>query len=241
MKKVNKSAKVKIAEAKVRIAQRKLAEAKKALKEAETQTINGYNIAELGKGRFIDLSKSVIEIGDDGAAWAVQLPAESKYAGKYFVWGDCDYEEYINDYYDIQDEYDEDEDDEDEDDYDEDEDDFDPQAYWDEVGLSDFGYQFIKYGDEAYAIKGYITDSIEGITRDDITWGRVHGIEFEEETGAGQNEIVFDTDEDTNEYFVSDPCRTGIAGVYFGKDAYRFAHNVNCVSFGIKPKLDDED
>jgi len=233
----SKSAKVKIAEAKVRIAQRKLAEAKKALKETETKTINGYTISELGKGRFIDLSESVVEIDDDGATWAVQLPAESKYAGKYLVWGYCDYEDYINDYYDILDNRDDEYDDDEDDEYA----DFDPQEYWNEIGLSDFGYEIIRYGDEAYAIRGYITDSIEGITRDDITWGRVRGIEFEEETGAGQREVVFDVDKDTNEYFVSDPCRTGTAGLYFGKDAYRFAHNVNCVSFGIKPKLDNKD
>ena len=241
MKKTNKTtqakpAKVKIAEAKVRIAQRELVEAKKALKEAETQTINGYSIAELGKGRFIDLSESVFVLDDDGATWAVQLPAESKYAGKYLVWGYCDYEEYINDYYDILDSED-DWDDEDEDD----EDGFDPSAYWDEVGLSDFGREFEVNGEEAYAMRGYITDSTEGITRDDITWGRVRGIAFEEEIDAGQNEVVFEIDEDTNEYFVSDPCRTGTAGLYFGKDAYRFAHNVNSVSFGIRPKLDDDD
>ena len=233
MKRLNKSAKVKIAEAKVRIARRKLAEAKKALKEAETKTINGYPISELGKGRFIDLSESVVVIDDDGATWAVQLPAESKYAGKYLVWGYCDYEDYVNDYYDILDNQDDEDDD---DDYD-----FDPQAYWDEIGLHKFGREFMINGEEAYTMRGYITDSIEGITRDDITNGNVRGIKFKEETDAGQNEVVFDVDEDTNEYFVSDPCRTGTAGVYFGKDAYRFAHNVNGVSFGIAPDLDDED
>lgn len=77
MKKVNKptnvkSARVKIAEAKVRIAQRKLVEAKKALKEAE-----------LGEGHFVDLSDT-FESDDD--LYSVQLPAESKYAGKYLVY-----------------------------------------------------------------------------------------------------------------------------------------------------------
>lgn len=76
MKKVNKpinvkSAKIKIAEAKVRIAQRKLAEAKKALKEAEVG------------GHFVDLSDTV-DANDD--LYSVQLPAESKYAGKYLVY-----------------------------------------------------------------------------------------------------------------------------------------------------------
>jgi len=141
MKKINKSAKVKIAEAKVRIAQRKLAEAKKALKEAETQTINGYNIAELGKGRFIDLHESVITLDDDGV-YAVQLPAESKYAGKYLVYGI-----YADK---AEDEYDEDDED--------DEDDCDPDGPWtaeayifdsipEKIDIDDFKWGFV-HGDE---------------------------------------------------------------------------------------------
>lgn len=193
MKKLNKtiqakSAKVKIAEAKVRIAQRKLAEAKKALKEAETKTINGYPIEELGKGRFIDLHESVITLDDDGA-YAVQLPAESKYAGKYFVWG------YIprgNNYMD-----------------------------WD--------------------VKAYITDSIENIDIRDIIWGRVDSLLEYEDCGEEADPLSFEIDEDTNENFVTDEQRDDTIGLYFGEDACRFIWNVNSVSFGIRPKLDDDD
>ena len=193
MKKVNKptnvkSAKVKIAEAKVRIARRKLAEAKKALKEAETKTINGYPIAELGKGRFIDLHESVIEIDDDGA-YAVQLPAESKYAGKYFVWG------------------------------------------------------YIPRGDSYmdWDVKAYVTDSIENIDIRDIIWGRVNSLLEFEDSGEEDEPLEFEIDEDTNEHFVTDEQRDDTIGLYFGKDAHRFIWNVNYVSFGIRPELDDED
>ena len=215
MKKVNKpanvkSAKVKIAEAKVRIAQRKLAEAKKALKEAETKTINGYTIAELGKGRFIDLSESVITLDDNGV-YAVQLPAESKYAGKYLVYGI--YADKAED---------EDEDEDEELDEDEDDDEYDLDGPW-TAG--------------AYIFDSIP----EKIDIDDFKWGFVHGDELDEDDGEGQQPIEFIIDADTNEYFVSDQMRDDTIGLYFGKDAHRFIWNVNFVNFGIKPKLDDED